>query len=104
VKAKDKDRPAGATAAEHTKPAPPADGKPKKPALSKRERWLKLANSRTNKAMRALDALGNCGNPQSYEWADGEREKVIDTVLKRVEILRKKLFPPEKVREEFKLF
>ena len=50
-----------------------------KPAESgdKRQRFRKLAESRTNKAIEAISRIGNLSNRQIYDFEDAEVRKVI---------------------------
>ena len=58
----------------------------------KRERFLKLAEKRTNKLLNDLRLLGNCSNKANYEYTDEEVRQMfssIDSELKRVKALFK---------------
>jgi hypothetical protein len=50
-----------------------------KPAESgdKRQRFRKLAESRTNKAIEAISRIGNLSNRQIYDFEEAEVRKVI---------------------------
>jgi hypothetical protein len=43
----------------------------------KREKFRELASSRTDKALEAIERIGNLSNRQLYEWEEGEVRKVI---------------------------
>ena len=46
----------------------------------KRERFKKVAESRTNKIIDMLKLLGNCGNIHNYEYTDEEVKKIFDAI------------------------
>lgn len=43
----------------------------------KREKFRKLAEARTNKAIAAILRIGNLSNRQLYEWEDQELKKIL---------------------------
>lgn len=43
----------------------------------KRQRFRKLAESRTNKALNAISRVGNMSNRSMYEWEDEEARKIV---------------------------
>lgn len=50
---------------------------PSKSERTKHQKFRKLAESRTNKALDAIGRIGNLSNRALYEWSDDEVEKVI---------------------------
>lgn len=57
-----------------------ADTKKDKPAETKREKFVRLAQSRTNKALDAIAMLGGLSSPTNYEYTE-EDWKAIFTAL-----------------------
>ena len=51
------------------------------PQLSKRDRFVKYAPKRTQTAIKAIERLGNCFNPGSYEFSSAERERSVKGLL-----------------------
>jgi len=54
---------------------------------NKRERFKKLAVSRTNEVLKRLKVLGNCANRSAYEYSEEEINKIfteIDRMVKDV--------------------
>ena len=43
----------------------------------KREKFRKLAEKRTNKAIDAIRLIGNLSNHQLYEWEEAEVKKIL---------------------------
>jgi len=50
----------------------------------KREKFRELASSRTDKALEAIERIGNLSNRQLYEWEEGEVRKVIKALRDEV--------------------
>ena len=56
-----------------------------KPAETNRERFIRIAESRTQKIIDMIDLLGNCSNQYNYEYTQKDVDKMfsaIDTALK----------------------
>ena len=62
-----------------------------KPEESKREKFVRLAEARTNKIIDTLQLLGNCSNTSAYEYT----QKDIDQIFQAIEL---------EVREAKKMF
>ncbi len=48
----------------------------------KRDRFKKLASSRTNMVLKSLKVLGNCSNRSAYEYSEEE----IQRIFKEIEV------------------
>ena len=46
------------------------------PHLNKRDRFVAVAPKRVERALRAIHAVGRCGNRNLYEFSDEERDAV----------------------------
>jgi hypothetical protein len=46
----------------------------------RRERFLKIAATRTNKIIEDIRLLGNCGNTNNYEYTDEEVKKIFHSI------------------------
>lgn len=53
---------------------------------SPRERFVKLANARTSKAIQTIDLLSNLAAPARYEYTDEDVEKIQKVLTERVEV------------------
>lgn len=51
---------------------------------SKRERFVRLAEARTNKIIDMLKLLGNCSNSNIYEYTKDDVEKIFSAIDKAV--------------------
>ncbi len=52
---------------------------------TKRERFVRIAEARTNKIIDMLQLLGNCSNASAYEYTNADIEKIflaIDSEMK----------------------
>ena len=58
--------------------------KPERRRKSRRERFLSVAERRTNQVLKAIRLLGNCGNRAAYEYTDEDVEKVFDAIQKEI--------------------
>lgn len=47
---------------------------------SKRERFVRVAETRTNKALRALASIGGCADVRSYEYIEADIEKIFSAL------------------------
>ena len=50
----------------------------------KRERFERLAETRTNAVLKKLDILANCANRNRYEYDEEDIEKIFKTIRKKV--------------------
>lgn len=46
----------------------------------KRERFLKIAENRTNKIITTIRLLGNCSNRSNYTYTEDEVKKIFSTI------------------------
>lgn len=47
---------------------------------TKRERFVRLAEARTNKIIDMLQLLGNCANKNTYEYTQEDVEKIFSAI------------------------
>lgn len=66
-----------------------------------RDRFKRLATSRTNEILKRLKILGNCANRQVYEYSEKDIEAIFSVIERKVKEVKTKFhFPKE---EKFKL-
>lgn len=53
-------------------------------AGKKREKFRELASNRTDKALEAIERIGNLSNRQLYEWETSEVRKIIKALRDEV--------------------
>ena len=52
----------------------------KKKEETKREKFVRLAENRTNKIIDTLQLLGNCSNTSAYEYSQADVDKIFNTI------------------------
>ena len=87
-----------------SEPALKAAGATPERRASKREKFIKLAESRTVNAIKAIRIIGKLGNPNAYEYDDSDVKKIAKALNDEVEAMRNRMHstkPAESV--DFKL-
>ena len=65
--------------------------KPKPPKNeTKRERFKRLAEYRTNEVLSKLKILGNCSNQQAYEYTEDDIRKIFDSIERTTRAVKSK--------------
>ncbi|EAQ10959.1 hypothetical protein BD830_105247 [Maritimibacter alkaliphilus HTCC2654] len=73
-------------------------------ASEKREKFRKLAESRTNKALEAIGRIANLSNRSLYEWEEDEVKSIIKALRAEVsEVEGRFASPRSKSGQKFKL-
>lgn len=68
----------------------------------KKERFKRLATSRTTEVLKRLQVLSNCSNRSAYEYSEEEINKIFSTIERGVRDAKAKFYyPKEKI--DFKL-
>lgn len=62
---------------------------------SKRERFVRLAETRTNKIINMVQLLGNCSNTSAYEYTDADVEQIFGAIEASVREAKKKFAKTE---------
>lgn len=57
---------------------------------TKRERFVRLAEARTNKIINMLQLLGNCSNANAYEYSQQDVERIFNAIENEVREAKKK--------------
>ena len=69
---------------------------------NKRERFKRLASSRTSEVLKKIKVLSNCANRSAYDYNEEEISKIFSAIEKEVKDSRSKFyFPNNKIN--FKL-
>ena len=71
---------------------------------SKRDKFVRLAESRTNKILETLVLLGNCSNTSAYEYSQKDVDKIFTAIQNELNETKKR-FHQKKTdgAEKFKL-
>ncbi|WP_461672463.1 hypothetical protein [Priestia megaterium] len=57
---------------------------------TKRERFLRVAETRTNKIISLMGLLGNCSNKNNYEYTDRDVKNIMDALEEELSLLKTK--------------
>ena len=70
---------------------------------SKRERFIRIAEARTNKILEMLRLLGNCSSKSNYEYTDTDVKKIFNALEKELKNTKNKFLGIEGQEEKFTL-
>ena len=70
---------------------------------SKRDKFIRLGENRTNKIIDMIRLLGNCSNKSNYEFDDKDVNLIFETIKKELNDAREKFETTNKKNQEFKL-
>ena len=70
-------------------------------ANKRRDRFLRIGESRTNKILKMLQLLGNCSNRAVYEYETEEVKKIFQAIDKELKIAKGRF--EEKDSDKFSL-
>lgn len=67
---------------------------------TKREKFVRLAEARTNKILNMLQLLGNCANANTYDYTQKDVEKIFAAIESEVKETKKKFNKMENKKED----
>ncbi|AVO26484.1 hypothetical protein [Megasphaera elsdenii] len=67
---------------------------------TKREKFVRLAEARTNKILNMLQLLGNCANTNTYDYTQKDVEKIFAAIESEVKETKKKFNKMENKKED----
>ena len=70
---------------------------------TKRERFVRIAENRTNKILDMIRLLGNCSHRGNYEYAEADVQKIFATIEKELKMAKMKFANTEDEESKFKL-
>lgn len=70
---------------------------------TKRERFVKIAENRTNRIIDTLRLLANCSNKSNYEYSDEDIKKIFSAIEKEVKNTRNAFMGGDSKSERFTL-
>lgn len=70
---------------------------------TKRERFVRIVEARTNKIIDMLRLLGNCSNKANYDYTDADVQKVFNALEKELKAARLKYTATGTEEDKFKL-
>jgi hypothetical protein len=76
----------------------------KEGASEKREKFVRLAQSRTINAIRAIRVIGKLGNKSHYQYDEADVKKIVSALSKEIDALKSRMTEQgNRVAVEFKL-
>lgn len=70
---------------------------------TKREKFVRLAEARTNKIIDMIRLLGNCANKSNYDYTDADIQKIFSTIEKELKNTKTKFTVSDVEEEKFRL-
>lgn len=70
---------------------------------NKRDRFVRIAEARTNKIIDMIRLLGNCSNPNVYEYADKDVKQIFDAIETEIKSAKSKFNTLGNTEKKFKL-
>ena len=70
---------------------------------TKREKFVRLAEARTNKIIDMLRLLGNCANRSNYDYSDADIQKIFAAIEKELKNTKLKYAVGDSEDDRFKL-
>lgn len=70
---------------------------------TKRDKFVRLAEARTNKILEMLRLLGNCSVKANYEYTDEDIKKIFNTLEKALKNTKNRFLGVEEKEEKFSL-
>ncbi|MCW9033718.1 MAG: hypothetical protein OQJ97_05810 [Rhodospirillales bacterium] len=74
-----------------------------KNSIQKREKFVKLAEGRTQSALTALRKIGNLSNKRAYDYTDADIKKIIRALKEAVSDVERKFNSSGEQQDSFKL-
>ena len=72
-------------------------------AEPKKDRFIRLAEARTNKILEMMRLLGNCSSKANYEYTDEDVKKIFGVLEKELKNTKNKFLGIEAKEERFTL-
>lgn len=69
---------------------------------SKRDKFVRLAEARTNKILNMLELLGNCSNTGIYEYSQSDVNQIFSAIEAQVKETKKKFQTPDEEKKSLK--
>ena len=70
---------------------------------SKREKFVRLAEARTNKIIDMIRLLGNCANKSNYDYTDADIQKIFSAIEKELKNTKLKFSVSDVEEGKFRL-
>ena len=70
---------------------------------SKREKFVRIAEARTNKIIDMIRLLGNCSNKSNYDYTDADIQKIFLAIDNELKTTKLKFSVSDVVDDKFRL-
>ncbi len=70
---------------------------------TKNERFIRIAENRTNRIIDLIRILGNCSNTANYEYTEEDIKKIFESIEKELKTVKKVFRDTLKQENKFKL-
>jgi hypothetical protein len=70
---------------------------------TKRERFVRIAEARTNRVLDDLRLLGNCSSKKNYEYSDADVRKIFSAIEKELKVAKARYQGGDSSDERFTL-
>lgn len=67
---------------------------------SKRERFIRIAEARTNKILDMIKLLGNCSSKSNYEYTDEDVRKIFGAIEREIKNTKAKFNGSDELKED----
>lgn len=67
---------------------------------TKRERFIRIAEARTNKIIDMIKLLGNCSSTSNYEYTDEDVRKIFGAIEREMRNVKARFNENDSVKEE----
>ena len=71
---------------------------------TKRDKFVRLAEARTNKIIDMVRLLGNCSNKANYDYSDADIQKIFSAIEKELKNTKLKFSVNDAEDDRFKLY
>ncbi len=70
---------------------------------TKRERFVRIAENRTNKIIDMIRLLGNCSNKGNYDYSEADVQKIFGAIEKELKAAKLKYINVDSEDDKFRL-
>ena len=68
---------------------------------TKRERFVRIAEARTNKILNMIRLLGNCASKNNYEYSDEDIKQIFNAIEKELRAAKAKFSGQDEEKEDY---
>lgn len=70
---------------------------------NKRERFIRVAESRTNKAINMIRLIGNCASKNNYDYTEKEVQKIFNALENEIKLCKSQFTDKININKKFTL-